>query len=256
MSGTTTGPEASAAGPAAGVGTAPPAGTAPSAGAAPPAGAQPGASAPGGPGGPVDAPRQVRQRHVRRGWVGVGVLMIVLAALGAATLFRAIGPSEQYLVLTEDVPAGTQLTSDHLNLVRLNTGPGLSALPADRAEEVVGAYTAVPLMEGTLLAEEQLTPEQVPGPGEQLVSVSLDPSRVPGDTLPSGAPVMLVATADRSEEAGPRTFDATVHDVRSAQGRSNDLYVSLVVPASDGATVAELAASEQLTVVRVPGGGS
>lgn len=208
--------------------------------------------------GPADAPRQVRQRHIRRGWVGVGVLAIVLAALGSATLFRAIGPAEEYLVLTEDVPVGTQVTSDHLGLVRLNTGPGLSAVPASEVEQVVGRYASVPLVAGTLVAEGQLTDEQVPAPGEQLVSISLPPSRVPGDTLPSGHPVLLVATQSRGgdEETGPPTYHAVVHDVSPAPGRSNNLHVSLIVAERDGATVASLAADDNLTVVLVPEGRS
>ena len=43
--------------------------------------------------GPVDAPRLVRQRRVHRGWVGLGLLAIVIAALGSVTLFRALGPA-------------------------------------------------------------------------------------------------------------------------------------------------------------------
>src|SRR5690606_41905281 len=83
--------------------------------------------------GPADAPRLVRQRHIRRGWVGVGVLAIVLAALGSVTLFRAIGPSHEYLAIARDVSVGAQITPGDLTVVGSNSAPGLSPGPASEA---------------------------------------------------------------------------------------------------------------------------
>lgn len=209
--------------------------------------------------GPTDAPRVVRQRHIRRGWVGVGVLAIVLAALGSATLFRAIGPSQEYLALREDVPVGTQITSEHLTVVRLNNAPGLSPVPARDVDQVVGGYAAVPLAGGTLLSMAQVTDERVPGPGEQLVAIGLSKDRLPGGTLRAGDPVLLVATTGQAAvelEEQPHTFSARVHDVQPDEGRGDDVVVSLLVAERDGARVASLAAAGRLTVVLVAGAGS
>lgn len=208
--------------------------------------------------GPADAPRLVRQRHVRRGWVGIGVLAIVLAALGAATLFRAVGPSQEYLAVARDVPVGAQVVSDDLRIVRLNSSPGLSPVPIDQVDRVVGRYAAVSLTAGTLLSMEQLTDQQVPGPGEQLVAIGVSRDRLPGRTLRAGDPVLLVATSAQgaAPDEQPRTFDARVHDLQDADGRGADLVVvSLLVAERDGAVVASLAAAGQLTVVLVPEAG-
>lgn len=209
--------------------------------------------------GPTDAPKLVRQRHIRRGWVGVGVLAIVLAALGSATLFRAIGPSQEYLALSQDVPVGAQVTSADLTIVRLNNSPGLSPVPASDAAEVVGAYAAVPLTAGTLVSMAQLTDQRVPGPGEQLVAIGLARDRLPGGTLRAGDPVLLVATSGQAAvdlDEQPRTYAAQVHDVQSGEGRQTDLVLSLLVAERDGAQVASLAAAGRLTVVLVPEAGS
>lgn len=206
--------------------------------------------------GPADAPRLVRQRHVRRGWVGIGVLLIVLAALGSATLFRAIGPSQEYLAVARDVPAGGQVTSADLSVVRLNSSPGLRPVPVREVDQVIGAYAAVPLVAGTLLTHEQLTAQRVPAPGEQLVAIGLPRDRLPGGALRAGDPVLLVATGGQpGPEDNPRTYPARVHQVQAAQGRGNDLVVSLVVGERDGAAVASLAAAGRLTVVLVPEDG-
>jgi hypothetical protein len=207
--------------------------------------------------GPTDAPRLVRQRHVRRGWVGIGVLLIVLAALGSATLFRAVGPSQEYLAVAQDVPVGAQVTSADLRIVRVNSSPGLSPVPISRVDDVVGAYAAVPLVAGTLLSMDQLTEQRVPGPGEQLVAIGLSRDRLPGRSLQAGNPVLLVATGNQTDPADqPATFAATVHAVQDAGGRNADLVVSLVVDERDGAVVAALAAAGDLTVVLVAEAGS
>jgi SAF domain len=209
--------------------------------------------------GPADAPRLVKQRHIRRGWIGIGVLAIVLAALGSATLFRAIGPQQAYLALARDVPVGTQVSSDDLRVVRMNSSPGLSPVPQSQVDDVVGQYAAVPLVEGTLLAMAQLTDQPVPPAGQQLVAIGLPPDRLPGGALEAGDPVMLVTTSEHNAaepELAPRTFPARVHDTEETEGRDDDVVVSLLVSESDGAVIASLAAADLLTLVLLPEAGS
>lgn len=210
-----------------------------------------------GPAGPVDAPRLVRQRRVHRGWVGLGLLAIVIAALGSVTLFRALGPAHEYLALARDVPVGAQVTSADLTVVRLSNSPGLTPVPAHQAEEVVGRFAAVPLLRGTLLTPEHLTAERVPGPGEQLLPVNVPRDQLPGRSLRAGDPVMLVATSGRTvgttELADPRTFPARVHDVADGAGRNN-VVVSVLVDERDGAVIASLAAAGRIAVVLTSGG--
>jgi hypothetical protein len=201
--------------------------------------------------GPVAAPPLVRQRRVRRGFVAAGVLAIVLAALGSATLFRALGPAGEYLAVAADLPAGRQLTAGDLTVVRLTAAPGLPLVPAGESDRVLGRYAAVPLVAGTLLTPGQLTTEPVPGPGEQLVAVPLGADRLPGGSLRAGDPVLLVATGDGAEQP-PRTFPARVHDTQPGAGRGTGLVVSVVVATTDGPVVATLAAGDRLAVVRVP----
>jgi hypothetical protein len=209
--------------------------------------------------GPADAPRLVKQRHVRRGWIGIGVLAIVLAALGSATLFRAIGPSQAYLALGRDVAVGAQVTAEDLRVVRMNSTPGLSPVPQSQVNDVIGQYAAVPLVEGTLLSPDQLTDQPVPAPGQQLVAIGLPPDRLPGGTLQAGDPVMLVTTSDNSaaeQPAAPRTFAARVHGAQETEGRDDEVVVSLLVSERDGAVIASLAAADLLTLVVLSEAGS
>jgi hypothetical protein len=204
---------------------------------------------------PVSPPRVVGQRRVRRGWVAAGVLFIVLSALGSVTLFRALGPSEEYLAVATDVPAGAQVTPADLMVVRLHHTPGLSVVPMREAGEVVGKYAAVPLAAGTLVSPAQLTDRLAPGPGEQLVAISWSRNELPGGTLRGGDRVLLVATGGQAASSGPTaeppTFDAVVHLVQPAEGRGNNVVVSLLVADRDGPAVATLAANDRVSVVKV-----
>jgi hypothetical protein len=205
-----------------------------------------------------DPPGLIPRRRMRRGWMAFGVLAIVLSALGSATLFRALGPSGEYLAVARDVPAGAQVTRADLIEVRLPGAPGLAPVPAREADRVLGMYATVPLAAGTLVSLSQLTDERVPGPGEQLVAVPLARDQVPGRTLRPGDPVLLVATTGGQAAGGrgdepPRTFAGRVHDVQDGGARGGTLVVSVLVAERDGASVASLAAAGRVAVVLVPG---
>jgi hypothetical protein len=195
----------------------------------------------------------IGQRQMRRGWVATGVLLIVLSALGSATLFRALGPAEEYLALANDVPAGARLTAADLMVVRLNSTPGLATVPAVQADRVVGRYAAVSLTAGSLVSPAHLTEQRVPAPGQQLVAVPLSRHDLPGGELDAGDPILLVATGGQGSgvAAEPRTFEATVHRVHATDGRGTTVVVSLLVADRDGPAVASLAASGRVALVRV-----
>ncbi len=207
----------------------------------------------------VDAPWRGPRRRVRRGWVAAGVLLIVLSALGSATLFRALGPAQEYLAVAREVPAGAQVTAGDLSVVRLSSTPGLATVPAADADQVVGRYAAVTLTAGSLLSPQQLTAQPVPGPGEQLVAVRLARDDLPGGALRPADPVLLVATGGAGSTAAaadePRAFDAVVHRVAPAEGRGSDVVVTLLVADRDGPALASVAASGRVAVVRVAEGG-
>jgi hypothetical protein len=196
----------------------------------------------------------IGQRVMRRGWVATGVLLIVLSALGSATLFRALGPAQEYLALTNDVPAGAQITTADLMVVRVSSTPGLATVPAAETDRVVGRYAAVSLTAGSLVSPAHLTAQQVPGPGQQLVAVPLSRHDLPGGELAAGDPILLVATGGQGSGAAsaePRTFAATVHRVHATEGRGTTVVVSLLVADQDGPAVANLAASGRVALVRV-----
>lgn len=209
--------------------------------------------------GDVPEPWRPPRRRVRRGWVAAGVLLIVLSALGSATLFRALGPAQEHLAVAREVPAGAQVTAGDLSVVRFSSTPGLATVPAADADQVVGRYAAVTLTAGSLLSPQQLTERPVPGPGEHLVAVRLSRDDLPGGALRPADPVLLVATDGGGPATAaadePRAFDAVVHRVAPAEGRGSDVVVTLLVADRDGPALASVAASGRVAVVQVAEAG-
>jgi hypothetical protein len=202
--------------------------------------------------GPVAAPRVVGQRRVRGGHLGLAVALVAIGGLLAAFAFYAATRTGDFLAVARPVAAGATITTDDLVVVQVNSAAGLTPLAASQRGDAVGKRAKVSLVPGTLLTADQLTDEELVGPGQQQVGLGLKPEQMPAARLGPGDKVRLVAlAAPNSSETGssPETFPATVVD--SAPRRENEeltvLYVA--VSANDAARVVELAGAERLGVV-------
>jgi hypothetical protein len=202
---------------------------------------------------------------MRAGHLALAIALIVVGALGTAALVTAVAADGEYVALGRDVDYGAQLRAEDLVTVRMSTTPGLHPVAASDLDRVVGAYATMPLAAGTLLTPAQVTAEPVPGPGQHVVGITVRGDRLPAQRLRPGDPVLLVATSDRSSNSGdggdavdhrPRTWHATVTAVAGGDGGgflggggSGSVTLDVAVPASDGPTVATLAAANRLVVV-------
>jgi hypothetical protein len=199
----------------------------------------------------IPQPRVVRERSVRRGRLGVAVALMAVFALGAVALFGYVSRTQPYLALARDVPVGARLTAADLVTVHLNPDPGLTPVPSSRSQAVVGKYTSISLLSGTLLSDSALVDKPFPAPGEQVVGLSLKAGQMPSTPLRPGAAVLLVSTEEQSAQGKPTgtapTVRATVVHV-IAGARDGTATVSVAVRESDGPLVARLAASGRLVL--------
>lgn len=212
------------------------------------------------PPGPVAAPRRPRERRVRFGHLALAIALIVVGALGTATLLVAVTAEGTYLAAARDIPYGSRLTDADLVTVRLNRAPELSPVPAAQRNQVVGNYAAMPIAAGTLLTGAQITGQQFPGPGEVRIGITLPPERLPGYDLQSGDQVRLVDTTDEETAAtgdqppaAPLSWEATVVDVTPPDSGSffgsaggGEMTIDLIVAATDADLIARLAANDNL----------
>lgn len=214
------------------------------------------------PPAPVAPPTGPRERRMRFGHLALAVALIVVGALGTVALVTTVSATGEYLALRRDVEANARLTVDDLTVVRINAAPGLKPVAGQDLDRVVGLYAAVPLSEGTLLTAAQLTAQPLPGPGQQVLGITLGADRLPATRPSSGDRVLLVATPARGAAAGdasqepPRTWPATVVQVVGSgsgsflgRGGADTVTLDVAVAAADGPTVATLAATDRLVVV-------
>ncbi|WP_238005849.1 SAF domain-containing protein [Dactylosporangium sp. AC04546] len=193
---------------------------------------------------------------MRRGRLGLAVALMAVFALAAVALFGYVSRTQPYLALARDVPAGARLAASDLVTVHLNPDPGLAPVPQNRAKAVIGKYSSIPLLAGTLLTDGALVDKPFPAPGEQVVGLALKAGQMPSTPLRPGAAVLLVSTQDplaQDKPTGPApTVLATVVHV-IAGARDGSATVSVAVRDNDGPLVARLAAQGRLVLTLTSG---
>jgi hypothetical protein len=216
--------------------------------------------------GPVAAPGRPRERRVRFGHLALAIALIVVGALGTATLVFAVTAEGTYLVAARDIGYGARFTEADLTTVRLNSAPEISPIRADQLDQVIGNYAAMPLAEGTLLVGKHVTNEEFPGPGQVRLGLTLPANRLPGRQVQPGDLVRLVDTTDpatgggeETSPAAPQSWQGTVVRVEDA-GRgdflgsgSGETTVDVVVSEREADIIARLAANDNIYLTVLPG---
>ena len=128
------------------------------------------------------------------------------------------------------------------------------------ALEAMNRLAGVPLVErvtggrnggGTLLTEQAVTDNLVPGEGESLVGISLTPAQMPSEPLYGGDVVRIVTTpGDQGEvtDKEPVTIEATVVGVSRVE-ETGETVVDVSVPEADAADLAARAATGRVALV-------
>ncbi len=197
-------------------------------------------------------------RRRRWGLAAAGVVLAVVGAIVAYLLVVTAGVTRPYLAVTHNVPYGAVIGAGDLTVVDINAAAGLQPIPADQRDQVVGKHAAADLFAGTLLTPAQLTDLAIPAPGQQLVGVELKPAQLPARPLKAGDAVLLVIVPpaslagipdpQASTAAKPTSIAATVA-AASAPETNGSVRVDVAVAASDGPTVATMAAAGRVVIV-------
>jgi len=209
--------------------------------------------------GPARAatPGQLRglPRRRRPGMIALAAALIGVGILASATLYNRANHQVPVLMVTATVPAGTVITANDVGTTTVAAGPGVKTIPAAQMSQVIGLVAATSLQPGTLLASSELTSKLAPGPGQELVPVAVKPSALPASGLAPGDQVLALATpasGGSGTGAAPvltHPLAATVEAVDLVTDQDGDDVVDLLVPASEGPSLAEQAATGQIALV-------
>ena len=179
----------------------------------------------------------------------LGAALITAAAGAVVFAHRASQqpPQTRYLVLTEQVAAGQQLSAGALGSVAVDLPEVIDAIPEDRSTEVIGRVAHSTLEPSTVLSESDLEPTgRFTDPEEKLVALSLDPARLSTASIRPGRTVHVLGTADgaTSQVATARVVTVGNPD-DGGLGSSTGVLVELAV--------ADLATSEAVTNAGIAG---
>ncbi|PUA79470.1 hypothetical protein C7S10_19050 [Nocardioides currus] len=188
----------------------------------------------------------------RRPWiVALAAALMAAGGLGVAYLFTSVNDTQEVLVVSSDIKRGETIDAGDLKVVRLSVDPALSPVAGSREADIEGSRAAVDLWAGTMLTEQAITENLVPGEGESLVGISLAPGQMPAEPLFSGDTVRVVTTpGDQGEvtDEEPVTIEAVVVSVSRVE-ETGETVVDVSVPEREAADLAARLATGRVAIV-------
>lgn len=195
----------------------------------------------------------------RRRWgrVATGGAVTLVGAWIFAALYLSAGDRVEVLVVARDVQRFEVIEQADFRAVRLADAPDVATVPASRLEELVGRRTAVDLVAGSVLAEEQLlgTSAQLVGAEEAVVGLVAGPGEAPTDSLVRGTGVLLIIRPSPGESDAVVTVEGWVLDASGEVLSTREQPFEVVVPRSDAEAVSAAAADRRVSIVALPEGG-
>lgn len=195
----------------------------------------------------------LRPERVRRpSFMIFGLLLVLLAALAGAMLFRASNSRSKALVLKNDIAVGQELSADDLVVIDVDAVPNLQWVPARDQADIVGLSARGPLVTGQLISKSMFT-ERAATIGEDsvIVAVAVRPGAMP-PTAQMGDVVrmQLIDLADESTPGGLGQSipigEATVWSITEAGSTPGDVIVELAVPVENEREVSQAASTGRM----------
>lgn len=177
------------------------------------------------------------------------MLLIVGGAALAGLLALRLDSREPVLVLTQDVPAGTKITTDMLGTTRV-ASEGLKLIPESSASTVLTTYARAPLSAGQLLDTTVIT-EIPPVNADQVqVGVTLKAGQIPVN-LRSGDEVRIVRLGDGGGPVQPVAVGlvlsaGTTQEGGGLSGGTSASSASVLVPARAADAVIDASGNDLL----------
>jgi hypothetical protein len=190
-------------------------------------------------------------------WVGA-VLFVVMAVVLAGWFWQQKSDRQEVLVVAHPVPAGAVVTADDLKVVEV---AGVdAAIRSSDSESVIGSTAAVGLVESQILTPDMITSDPVPGPGQRVIGLQLDPTRAPAGLSPGDAVVVLAvppsgdpSTPDELDDPTVLAPQATVASTTVIEGAGT--RITLLLPEAVAERVTAYVAAGRVALVQAPMGG-
>lgn len=178
--------------------------------------------------------------------IAVGVLAIVLGALGAASLYSLNTNLVNVVVMTRDVVRGDVIEVADLAVADIPASLQVDTSPASALEDMIGERALSDLPAGSFPLKRHVGDEPVP-PGKSLIGIRLTPGRLPSAALPPGTRIQLISLAEDDDTVVDALMASSPVPLDDGSGHLLDVTVSNDVAAA----IASLAATDQLVLISV-----
>lgn len=203
----------------------------------------------------VQAGSPLPTRERRPGYVALAVVLIVgLAAVGA-WLYVNAGKKIPVIVMNRDVAAGQVIERDDLTSV--SVAGGISAMNAERIDQVAGQTAAVSLVKDTVLLPSMFSNAPVLARGIVQLGVAVKPGQFPAGGLVAGDKVAVYRLPgdDKSDIETTRLVGGVlVSAVTANPAETGGTVLTLDVQDAVAGDIAAAAAAGHITVARVSSG--
>lgn len=188
-----------------------------------------------------------RRRSVGR--VLLGAIVVLGCSFASAAVTLRMGATETgALAVQTDLQVGHVLTAADLRVVKGSMDADL--IPPDQARRAIGRTTKVPLVAGTLLAENVVGAAAFPPPGLAVIGVAVKPGQYPPD-LNAGDHVSITPIPEVGTTAKVKTVIAVVTKVDRPEQPQNPAVVTLLLSQSDAQTVSAPVAQGLVSLVQI-----
>lgn len=182
----------------------------------------------------------------------LGVILMLFAVVGTATVVQRAQARIPVLVAAEAVEAGEVIEASDIKVADLSVGGGIAYLAASRQNGIVGQIAAEPLSPGKVLTPSSVVTKSTLPSGYVAMSVSLKPYRAASGSIHSGDHVAVIAspTQGRDEPTTILFKDVAVQSVQQAQtSEGSTLIVTLRLRLEEARALAEAQAKGSIDLV-------
>jgi Flp pilus assembly protein CpaB len=195
--------------------------------------------------------------------VAVGLLLMLVAVLGGASLIRTAQARTPVLVAADTVQPGEVIEPSDLRVVEMAVPAGVAYLSASAEGQIEGRVAAEPLWEGKVLGPGSVADAPPVGPGMVAITLLLPPESAVGGDMRSGDRVAVLSSPGVDEAGGNQPQAATtillpdvpvlsVHQATTSQGEG--VFVTLTLRLEEARALAEARASGRVDLALLPGG--
>jgi hypothetical protein len=205
---------------------------------------------------PPSGPQLRKRERPRRGLIATGVVLVLVAALGAALVYQHQGGEVSVIKVAKAVPAGHKIEASDLTTAQM-ASDDIPAFAGSHMNEVVGKVAVVGLVPGEVLSTAMVTTKPATPAGYVVAGVSLKAGQLPAGGVSAGDRVMVIllpAQSTVASSAGSATVlenSATVTD-SAATPDGTGTVVSLLIPKQDAAQLAQANNAGLVSLSQVP----